>query len=163
MIRRPPRSTLFPYTTLFRSCHVAACYCDRSAEHFRAWLRSRYASLAALNEAWGTAFWSQQYGDWDEIVPPRPAPTWRNPSQELDWHRFCSDVLLELFVMERELLERLSSGVPITTNFMRFFKPCDYWKWAEHVDFTADDLYPDPSDAATGARERASAADLMRS
>src|SRR3989449_10184359 len=22
MIRRPPRSTLFPYTTLFRSCHV---------------------------------------------------------------------------------------------------------------------------------------------
>ena len=24
MIRRPPRSTLFPYTTLFRSHHVAA-------------------------------------------------------------------------------------------------------------------------------------------
>src|SRR2546427_6463774 len=24
MIRRPPRSTLFPYTTLFRSGHVAA-------------------------------------------------------------------------------------------------------------------------------------------
>src|SRR5690349_24208363 len=23
MIRRPPRSTLFPYTTLFRSCHTA--------------------------------------------------------------------------------------------------------------------------------------------
>src|SRR5256885_13208873 len=23
MIRRPPRSTLFPYTTLFRSCYVA--------------------------------------------------------------------------------------------------------------------------------------------
>src|SRR3712207_7546800 len=23
MIRRPPRSTLFPYTTLFRSCHRA--------------------------------------------------------------------------------------------------------------------------------------------
>src|SRR2546430_7169439 len=24
MIRRPPRSTLFPYTTLFRSCHYRA-------------------------------------------------------------------------------------------------------------------------------------------
>src|SRR3712207_7976715 len=24
MIRRPPRSTLFPYTTLFRSCRLAA-------------------------------------------------------------------------------------------------------------------------------------------
>src|SRR3712207_7937078 len=25
MIRRPPRSTLFPYTTLFRSCTVVPC------------------------------------------------------------------------------------------------------------------------------------------
>src|ERR1041385_9392999 len=25
MIRRPPRSTLFPYTTLFRSCRVMNC------------------------------------------------------------------------------------------------------------------------------------------
>src|SRR5256885_5375154 len=25
MIRRPPRSTLFPYTTLFRSCAVDGC------------------------------------------------------------------------------------------------------------------------------------------
>ena len=144
-------------------CHVAACYCNRSAEHFREWLRDRYASLAELNEAWGTAFWSQQYGDWDEILPPRPAPTWRNPSQELDWQRFCSDVLLELLVSEREILERLSPGVPITTNFMRFFKPCNYWRWAMHVDFTADDLYPDPAESAAGALERASAADLMRS
>jgi beta-galactosidase len=143
-------------------CHVAACYCDRSAEHFREWLRARYGSMDALNDAWGTAFWSQHYGDWDEILPPRAAPAWRNPSQELDWHRFCSDALLELFAMERGILERASSGVPITTNFMRFFKPSDYWKWAEQVDFTADDLYPDPGDPA-GALERSAAADLMRS
>src|SRR3712207_8918070 len=25
MIRRPPRSTLFPYTTLFRSAHIRRC------------------------------------------------------------------------------------------------------------------------------------------
>jgi beta-galactosidase len=143
-------------------CHVAACYCDRSAEHFREWLRARYGALDALNDAWGTAFWSQHYGDWDEIHPPRAAPAWRNPSQELDWHRFCSDALLELFAMERGILERASPGVPITTNFMRFFKPADYWKWAEQVDFTADDLYPDPGDPA-GALERSAAADLMRS
>ena len=67
-------------------CHVPACYCDRSAEHFRRWLRERHGSLDALNEAWGTAFWSQRYGDWDEIVPPRAAPYVGNPSQELDWH-----------------------------------------------------------------------------
>src|SRR3712207_8183773 len=28
MIRRPPRSTLFPYTTLFRSRYLVCRYCD---------------------------------------------------------------------------------------------------------------------------------------
>jgi beta-galactosidase len=143
-------------------CHVPACYCDRTAEHFRDWLRERYGSLDTLNDAWGTAFWSQHYGDWAEILPPRPAPTWGNPSQGLDWQRFCSDALLELFDMERAILERVAPGVPVTTNFMRFFKPCDYWRWAARVDFTADDLYPDPVDPAA-PRERAAGGDLMRS
>src|SRR5258708_15247245 len=31
MIRRPPRSTLFPYTTLFRSCCDRSCPRGRSA------------------------------------------------------------------------------------------------------------------------------------
>src|ERR1017187_5943902 len=36
MIRRPPRSTLFPYTTLFRSCHTSATDADdpiRAQDH----------------------------------------------------------------------------------------------------------------------------------
>src|SRR5688572_31510441 len=32
MIRRPPRSTLFPYTTLFRSVRIDAAYGDRVCE-----------------------------------------------------------------------------------------------------------------------------------
>src|SRR6266513_5064849 len=38
MIRRPPRSTLFPYTTLFRSLHGRAeieAACDREHWHVR--------------------------------------------------------------------------------------------------------------------------------
>src|SRR2546429_5019358 len=31
MIRRPPRSTLFPYTTLFRSCTVSVWVCPKAA------------------------------------------------------------------------------------------------------------------------------------
>src|SRR5258707_10446943 len=34
MIRRPPRSTLFPYTTLFRSCFVAMGRRDRALCNF---------------------------------------------------------------------------------------------------------------------------------
>src|SRR6266853_4632023 len=33
MIRRPPRSTLFPYTTLFRSCGNPSCHFSDSSDH----------------------------------------------------------------------------------------------------------------------------------
>src|SRR2546422_1660009 len=39
MIRRPPRSTLFPYTTLFRS--LCSNTCDRESR--MRWIRSRLA------------------------------------------------------------------------------------------------------------------------
>src|SRR5438876_2427783 len=34
MIRRPPRSTLFPYTTLFRSC-LGSCWCCGAGSEVR--------------------------------------------------------------------------------------------------------------------------------
>jgi beta-galactosidase len=143
-------------------CHVSACYCDASAAHFREWLEDRYGDLDALNEAWGTAFWSQRYSEWDEILPPRAAPTFANPTQQLDFRRFSSDVLLGCFEMEKEILRTATPGIPITTNFMGFFKPVDYWKWARREDVVSDDSYPDPADpeAHIGA---AMARDLMRS
>ena len=143
-------------------CHVAECYCDASAAHFRAWLEERYGNLDALNEAWGTAFWSQRYAEWDEILPPRAAPTFANPTQQLDFRRFSSDALLECFEMEKDILRGATPEIPITTNFMGFFKPVDYWKWAEREDVVSDDSYPDPADpeAHIGA---AMARDLMRS
>jgi beta-galactosidase len=141
-------------------CHVAECYCDVSAAHFREWLEARYGDLDSLNEAWGTAFWSQRYGEWGEIFPPRSAPTFANPTQQLDFRRFSSDALLELY--EKEILREATPDVPITTNFMGFFKPVDYWKWAAREDVVSDDSYPDPSDreAHIGA---AMSRDLMRS
>src|SRR3712207_7343269 len=39
MIRRPPRSTLFPYTTLFRSIDDACTFAERALEQLRAPVR----------------------------------------------------------------------------------------------------------------------------
>src|SRR5262249_52280802 len=66
------------------------CFCDHCAAAFRGWLRLRYSTLDALNEAWSTAFWSQRYGSWEEILPPRATQYLRNPAQELDYRRFLS-------------------------------------------------------------------------
>ena len=144
------------------ACHVAECFCETSAAAFRAWLQRRYGSVETLNEAWGTAFWSQRYAEWADINPPRSAPTFINPTQQLDWRRFSSDSLLECFEIERTILKRVTPNVPVTTNFMGFFKPLDYWAWAAREDIVANDCYPEPRDPQSiiGA---AMAYDLMRS
>src|SRR5688572_31291466 len=51
MIRRPPRSTLFPYTTLFRSSRVAALFAVRKRSVDAAALRSGAAISAAPGAA----------------------------------------------------------------------------------------------------------------
>ncbi|MET0162508.1 MAG: beta-galactosidase [Microbacteriaceae bacterium] len=143
-------------------CHLNTDYSDAARDAFRTWLTARYGSIEALNTAWGTDFWSQRYGGFDEILPPRKAPYSRNPSAVLDFRRFTSDMLIECYVMERDVLRAAGATQPMTTNFMGPFKPADYFRWAELVDVVADDCYPDPS-SADRVRDIAFQRDLMRS
>jgi beta-galactosidase len=138
------------------------CYCATSAAAFRGWLAERYGDLATLNDAWGTAFWSQRYGDWAEIEPPRPAPTTGNSAQQLDFLRFSAGEHLACFQAERDVLHRLSPGVPVTTNFMiANCRTIDYWRWADEVDVVSNDHYL-RAEQADNHIELAMAADLTR-
>ncbi|WP_043622206.1 beta-galactosidase [Nonomuraea candida] len=123
-------------------CHNARCHCDTSAAAFRTWLRARYGTLDALNDAWGTAFWSQRYSDWAQILPPRATPSFTNPGQQLDFRRFSSDALVELYTAERDLLRRLTPGVPATTNLMAGAHwDMDCRAFAAEVDVISTDHY----------------------
>ncbi|GHS85430.1 beta-galactosidase [Actinomycetota bacterium] len=141
---------------------VAEDYSPTSAAAFRTWLRARYGSLDALNDAWGTMFWGQRYGEWEHIGVPSVAPSVVNPAQRLDFARFTSDALLACFVAERDAI-RAHSDVPVTTNFMAAACPAvDLWRWAREVDIVSNDHY------LTAEDERAHvglalAADLTRS
>src|SRR3989442_12049181 len=65
MIRRPPRSTLFPYTTLFRSdLHLLRL---RSAHHFCV------PALDAADALRSNAAWSPI-----AVIPPTAAIPWRS-------------------------------------------------------------------------------------
>ncbi|MBG6179313.1 beta-galactosidase [Arthrobacter sp. CAN_A1] len=121
---------------------VSDCYSEQSVAAFRTWLRAKYATLDLVNEAWGTTFWGQRYGAWDEIDAPKTSASVVNPSQRLDFQRFTSDALLECYVLERDIIRSFSPDTPITTNFMATNCPSvDYWKWAREVDVVANDHY----------------------
>ncbi|GAA3283755.1 beta-galactosidase [Dactylosporangium vinaceum] len=138
------------------------CLCERCAERFRGWLRARYGDLDALNEAWGTSVWSQRYSQWSELIPPRTVQYIGNPQQDLDFQRFSDDLLRECFTAERDAVRAFGPHVPVTTNFMDFYRPVDGWRWAAAEDFVSLDTYPDPNDPRApmlGAMSK----DVMRS
>ncbi|HET7276627.1 MAG TPA: beta-galactosidase [Dermatophilaceae bacterium] len=125
------------------ACHNVPCYCDTCAAAFRRWLEGRYSSLEAMNDAWGTAFWSQRYTQWEQVLPPRRTTTHANPTHQLDYARFMSDQLLDFYRAEKAVLAELSPGVPVTTNFMTLahFDKLDYSQWAPELDIVSTDHY----------------------
>ncbi len=143
-------------------CHNALCFCDESARAFRDWLRVRYGTLEALNAAWGTAFWSQRFGAWDDVLPPRATRSAGNPAQLLDFKRFSSDALLDYYRAETAVL-RERSEVPVTTNLMvtAHIQTQDYFSWAPELDLIANDHYLDHR-LADPLAELAFSADLTR-
>ncbi len=126
--------------------HVSRCWCDASAIHFRSWLRAKYATIEALNESWGTSCWGQHYLDFEAINPPRESTGPINSTQRLDFERFSSDAMLELFTSEVEVLREVTPELPVTTNFMSILHDLDYFAFADAEDIVTDDAYPDPAD-----------------
>jgi hypothetical protein len=115
------------------------CRCDHVAAAFRGWLRARYGDLDTLNDAWTTAFWSQHYSDWAQVLPPRATQYLPNPAHALDFRRFCSDELLAAFVEQRDVLRAATPAVPVTTNFaLGSWVPVDHARWARAVDVGAE-------------------------
>jgi beta-galactosidase len=142
--------------------HNALCYCDISAAAFQSWLRERYRTLDAVNEAWGTDFWGQRYGDWEEIDAPRDTTAFRNPGQDLDYRRFSSDALLARHRAEADLLRRTAPGIPLTTNHLGTLeKKVDAHAFAAECDLVSLDHYLPAADP-DGHIDLAMNADLAR-
>ncbi|MCO7126503.1 beta-galactosidase [Sporolactobacillus shoreicorticis] len=125
-----------------------ACYCEHCAKAFRVWLKNKYRTLDALNEAWYTHFWGHTFYDWDEIVPPNDLGDAIGEDHttlsglSVDYRRFSSDSLLNNLISEKEAIRRFDPVTPITTNMMGTYKGLDYFKWAKELDIVSWDSYP---------------------
>ena len=53
------------------NCEVDEFYSESDTLAFREFLKKKYKTLDALNEAWGTIVWNQTYTNWKEINVPR--------------------------------------------------------------------------------------------
>ncbi len=124
----------------------ARCWCDQCQTAFSDWLSNRYESIGALNAAWGTAFWSQTYPDFDSVLLPAPTMTSHNPSLELAHRQFASDQMIG-FVAEQFEIIKGRSDEPTTTNFYNEDTTVDQRAAAQLGGVASMDNYPHgPSD-----------------
>ncbi len=149
-------------------CHdTARCYCPHCTVAFRTWLKERFhGDIAALNAAWGTFFWSQDYDTFNQIYPPRDTAdqtgnNGQNPGLVLDFYRFSSDVQVNFNREQVALIRRNSPGRLVTHNLMGLFGHIDYFKLAADLDIVSWDNYPFASNG-TDRPPAALAHDLMR-
>ncbi|MBK8021541.1 MAG: beta-galactosidase [Chloroflexi bacterium] len=145
------------------ACHIYECYCDTCRDHFRSWLQERYTTLETLNEAWGTRFWSQAYGQWEEIELPHRTLTFVNPGQMLDYRRFMNASILRLFRGEVDAIRAAGARQPLFTNMVFGLRWLDQFEWAQYADYAAVDMYPDPSQGDRAWTSVAFGYDIMRS
>jgi len=133
------------------------CYCEGCRKEFQLWLKRKYGTLENLNKSWGNAFWSHDYTAWEQI--PLPVVYYHNPSFDLDFRRFFSDMTVRYSNMQIRLLKGLNSGKFVTHNFMGLFSELDYYDLSREYDFVSWDNYPRDS----SNRYRAALAhDVMR-
>ncbi|SDT55466.1 beta-galactosidase [Pseudarthrobacter equi] len=144
-------------------CHISEFYGAEDAAAFRSWLERRYGTIGGLNASWGTAFWSQNYASFEEILPPSVAPSTLNPGQQLDFQRFNSWALMDYYRELVAVLREVTPGVPCTTNLMASSatKSMDYFSWAKDLDVIANDHYLVAADPERHI-ELAFSADLTR-
>lgn len=124
-------------------CHdTILSYAEADLAAFRIWLKEKYGTIEALNQAWGNVFWSMEYRSFDEIELPNLTVTEANPSHRLDFQRCCSDQVVAYNKLQVDILREHSAGRDLVHNYMGFFTAFDHHKVGQDLDVASWDTYP---------------------
>lgn len=93
------------------------CWCSRCRAAFQGYLKGRYPTIDALNAAWGTVFWGQEYDSFEQIGLPLPTITTHNPSMRLEHERFRAESVLCYAKMQYDAIKEI---IPDATVFHDF-------------------------------------------
>jgi beta-galactosidase len=143
------------------------CYCDLCLDAFRTWLKAKYrGKIENLNDAYWAAFWSQSFTDWAQIFPPTHLSTHVVHGLFLDWQRFVNHQTIDYIKAEIAPLKEYAPDLPVTANFMGFFKQLDQYEICKVLDIASVDQYPwwgQHKELTDTAMHYAAALDLTRS
>lgn len=121
------------------------CWCPQCRDAFRSYLREKFAGdIDRLNEAYGTAFWSQEYNGFDEIPLPAGTITTHNPALRLDWERFRSRSLERFIGFQARLVREADPNAVVIHDFPGggLDKHVSYAGAAKSLDLAAYNNYP---------------------
>lgn len=124
------------------NCECHCYYAESDHRSFRAYLKNKFKTLDALNNAIGANFWNQTYSDWDEVFLTRRTnhKMHTNPHMELLERHFISDTVIDFFKLQTNILRKYTNA-KITTNGL--FRYIDYHCLVdETLDFITLDNYP---------------------
>jgi beta-galactosidase len=68
---------------------------------FKEWLKRKFGTVDAMNEAWGLVYWGQLVGSWDEL-PPRDGII--NPGWKLEWERYQRWLVTDFLAWQARLV-----------------------------------------------------------
>ena len=71
-----------------------------------------------MNDAWGTAFWSEVYSSFDEITLPKTAQMFMNHHQILDYRRFAARQTNDFLNEQCLLIKKYAHNQWVTTNYI---------------------------------------------
>ncbi|WP_202077727.1 beta-galactosidase [Caldalkalibacillus salinus] len=119
--------------------HVGECYCATCQTLWHQWLEERYGTIHKLNEAWGTAIWSQYYQTFQQVPQPGPTPFLHNAALKTMYQFFSMEMLAAFTAEQAEMIRRYSKA-PITHNGSFGFK-VDNERIFQSLDFASFDTY----------------------
>ena len=92
------------------------CTCPDCVRDFHNYLKKRYGTVEALNDAWGTYVWSLHYNSFDE-VDAYTKDVWMAPAQKAVWEEYKSASYADFCHMQARILKKYVK-VPIGTDMM---------------------------------------------
>ncbi len=121
------------------------CYCENCQRAFQTYLSKKFAGdIDALNETYGTTFWSQEYNEFSEIPTPTETITTHNPALRQDWERFRSQSIVDFMAFQADLIKKIAPDAVVMHDFPGggLGKHVDYSKVAKTLDQVAYNNYP---------------------